>query len=207
MSEEERTAVPGDRIAGITLASAAAASVLVMAHHPADAHSAALGGMVHAAMIVLLSATTFGFAHFWVRRGLGQPLILAGLVAYMLSLFGHIGAATINGFVVPALAIGHDNVGHDIFVFAWESNQALARLGVFATSFAFVFWAVDFLRRVGIEPRIIGLAGLAAGFVPAFLLLSGSIAMDLAGAFIVYGLQAAWSVLVGLHLLRGKLPA
>ena len=118
-----------DRIAGAALIAAAASSVLAMAHHPTSAHGGALGAIVHGVMIVLLAVTAFGFAHFAIRRGLGRPAMLAGLVAYGLCGFGHVGAATIGGFVVPALAArGDDSVGHDIFLLAWESNQASRKM-------------------------------------------------------------------------------
>ena len=198
----------GDRVAGAALLSAAAASVLAMAHHPTSAHSGALGPLVHGAMIVLIALMAFGFAHFSIRRGLGRPEILAGLVAFGVALFGHVGAATINGFVVPALASRvHGAPGHDVFLIAWQLNQALARLGVFAAGAAYLLWSVDFLRRPGAEPRLIGLAGLLAGGVPAVLLALGAVRMDVAGAVTVYTAHAAWAALVGFHLIRGKLEA
>jgi hypothetical protein len=203
MSESERST---DRLAGAALMSAAAASLLAMAHHPAGAHSGALGPIVHGAMIVLIALMTFGFAHFSIRRGLDRPLILAGLVAYGVALFGHVAAATINGFAVPSLAAsGHAAAGHDVFRLAWALNQALAKLGVFAGATAYALWSLDFLRRSGTEPKLIGLAGLAAALVPAVLLAGGWIAMDVRGAFTVYAVHGAWAALVGLHLIRGGL--
>ena len=195
-----------DRIAGAALIAVAASGVLAMAHHPTSAHSGALGAIVHGVMILVVAITTFGFAHFAIRRGLARPAMLAGLVAYALCLFGHVGAATINGFVVPAVAArGHDAVGHDIFLFAWEANQALARLGVYAEAAAFLLWSLDFLRRPGLGPRLIGLLGLAAGGVPAFLLAAGLIRMDVPGALTAYTAFSAWAAIVGLHLWRGGL--
>lgn len=198
----------GDRIAGLLLIGAAAASLIAMAHHPSGAHAGAMAGLVHGAMMLVLAAMAFGFAHFARRRGLERPAVLAGLVAYAISAGAHLGAAAINGFVVPALALrGAGAVGHDVFLLAWEANQALARLGVFASGAAFLLWSLDWLRRPGLEFRLIGLAGLAAGAVPAGLLAAGAIRMDVAGAFLVYAAHGAWSALVGLHLLRGGLDA
>ena len=196
------------RIGGAALIAAAAGTVPAMAHHPVGAHSGALGPAVHAAMIAFVALTAFGFAAFAAARGPARPAILAGLVLYALALFGHVGAATINGFVVPALA-GRESgaVDHDIFVLAWEANQALAKLGVIASSLAFLFWSLDFLGRSGAEPRAIGLVGLAAGIVPPALLLAGTIDMDVAGAFLVYAIQAAWGACVGLHLVRLRAAA
>ena len=193
------------RFGGAALIAAAAGTVLAMAHHPVGAHSGVLGPAVHAAMIAFVTLTAFGFASFAAARGAARPAILAGLVLYASALFGHVGAAMINGFVVPALAgRGPVAVDHDIFLLAWEANQALAKLGVIASSLAFLFWSLDFLGRSGAEPRAIGMVGLAAGIAPPALLLAGVIEMDVAGAFLVYAVQAAWGVCVGLHLVRRR---
>jgi hypothetical protein len=195
-----------DRIAGGALILGSLLSVLAMAHHPDHVDPGGLVGIVHGAMIVLMTVTAFGFAHFAIRRGVGRPAILAGLIAYLVGLVADTGAATTNGFIVPALAAhGAALSGRDVFLFAWEANQALARLGVFATAAAFALWSIDFLRRPGLEPKAIGGLGLAAGLVPAALLATGTINMHVAGAFAVYAAFAAWGTLVGVHLVRGQL--
>jgi hypothetical protein len=195
-----------DRVAGGALIAGSLLSVLAMAHHPDHVDPGGLVGIVHGAMIVLMSVIAFGFAHFALRRGLGRPAILAGLIAYFIGLVADLGAGTTNGFIVPALAAhGADLSGRDVFLLAWEANQALARLGVFATAAAFTFWSIDFLRRPGLEPKAIGGLGLLAGLVPATLLATGMTDMHVAGAFAAYAAFAVWGVVVGVHLLRGKL--
>ena len=198
--------VKADRLVGGAMLTAAALSVFVMAHHPTHVDGTGLVGPVHGAMISLMSVAGFGFAYFAVRRGLARPLILAGLVAYAIGLFAGIGAGTINGFVVPAL-MGHGPAlaSRDVFVLAWEANQALATLGIFATAAAYVLWSVDFLGRTGREAKIVGALGLAAGLVPAALLASGATDMHVAGAIFAYAALAAWAVVVGIHLVRGGL--
>jgi hypothetical protein len=202
--------VKGDRqagrIAGGALILGALLSVFAMAHHPEHVDPNGIVGLVHGAMIVLMSVTAFGFAHFALRRGLERPAILAGLIAYVIGLVADLGAGTTNGFIVPALAThGADLSSHDVFLLAWEANQALAGLGVFATAAAFIFWSIDFLCRPGLEPKAIGALGLLAGLVPAILLATGAINMHVAGAFAVYAAFAGWAALVGLHLIRGGL--
>lgn len=200
---DERELAASDRIAGAAMVVSAGGTVLAMAHHPSGAHGGPLGSIVHGTMIVLLTLAAFGFLHWVRRRGAGRPLMLAGLLAYLISLFGHVGAAMINGFVVPALAArGQEGVGHGIFLAAWEANQAMARLGVFATSAAYALWAIELVRRGSSGERIMGAAGLAAGLVPAALLAAGLIRMNVQGAFIVYAAQVAWTAWVGLSLLR-----
>jgi hypothetical protein len=197
-----------ERIGGAALIAAAAGSVLAMSHHPSGLQAGGLGPIVHGAMLVFLGLTAFGFAAFAAARGPAKPAILAGAVCYALALFGHAGAATINGFVVPALAEhGTGAIGRDMFLFAWESNQALAKLGVIANGLALLFWSADFLGRYGREARAIGAAGLVAGAAPPLLLLTGAIDMNVAGAFLAYALQGAWSAVLGIHLIRGKASA
>lgn len=196
-----------ERIGGAALIAAAAGTVLGMAHHPTSFHSGGPGPAVHAAMIVFVGLSAFGFSAFAGARGAARPAVLAGGICYAIALFGHVGAATINGFVTPAVAKGAGAVGHDVFLLAWETNQALATLGVFAAGLAILLWSVDFLARESVEARAIGGLGFAAGAGSAALLLSGAIEMDVTGAFIVYAVHAAWGAAVGFHLLRGKVSA
>ncbi len=195
-----------DRIAGAAMVIAALGTVAAMAHHPSGAHSGGIAGIVHGTMIVLLAAMTYGFSHLALRRGIRRSLVLAGLVAYAISLLGHAAAATINGFAVPALAArGSAAVGHDIFLLAWELNQALAKVGLFATAVAFILWSADFIRRGNRLTRLTGAAGMVAGALPAVLVASGSIEMNVAGALTAYSLNAVWTALVGWLLWSGRL--
>jgi hypothetical protein len=197
-----------DRIAGGALILGSLLSIFAMAHHPEHVDPNGIVGLVHGAMIVLMSVTAFGFAHFALRRGAARPAILAGLIAYFISLVADIGAGTTNGFIVPALAArGAALSGHDVFLLAWEANQALARLGVFATAAAFTFWSIDFLRRPGLEAKVVGGLGLLAGLAPAGLLVTGATDMHVAGAFAAYAAFALWGTIVGLHIVRGRLAA
>lgn len=189
-----------DTVAGTAMIAAAAGTLVAMGHHPSGAHGGSgLAGVVHASMIALLGLLAFGFGHLARRRGLDRPAVLAGLVTYGIALFGHVGAATINGFAVPALA-ARGITTHDLFLFAWEMNQALAALGVYATAVAYLFWSADFISDS--RTRLLGALGLAAAIVPAALLASGAIRLDVTGAFISYAVQVGWAALVGLHLLR-----
>ena len=195
-------AAQSDRAVGLALMVAAATSVAVMAVHPTGAHAAGLGAFVHASMIALLSITGYGFVQFVIRVGF-RPATLAGLVAYAVSVFGHIGAATVNGFVVPALA-QHPGVARDVFLFAWELNQALAGLGVSAAGVAFVLWSIPLLRSRATDMRVLAAAGLLLGLVQSVSILTGSVQLDVHGALLLYGLHGLWAALVGLQLYRGK---
>lgn len=207
MSDAELVPANGDRVAGVCLCTAAALTVFTMAHHPSHSHGgSSLGAIVHGVMIALLTLILYGFLHFSLRRGLEKPLILMGLVVYSVSAIGHVFAATINGFIAPSLS-AKESVGHDILILCWESNQAFARLGVFATGTAFVLWSIDFLwSRHGLMNRAIGVVGIASGLGPAWILLDGR-AMNVPTAFAIYATHAVWTVLIGVQLIRRQVIA
>ena len=175
-----------------------------MAFHPSDAHAGGLAAAVHSSMIILLSLMGWGFLQFSLARGLGSGWVSAGLLAYAVSIFGHLVAGTINGFVVPAL-VNPAPVGHDIFRFAWQANQAFAKLGMIAGSAAYVLWSVD-LWRAPENPRpALAAAGAAIGIAVPALMLSGIVRLDVHGALLLYGLQALWAVMIGAAMVRGHI--
>lgn len=193
----------GDRIAGAALVAAGLGVVVGMAHHPTRYDQTQAAVTVHGALLVVLALLVFGFIHFARRRGLDRPAVLAGLVAYAFGAFANIGAATINGLVTPALVMrGPGAVGPDIFAFAWAANQSLDAIGVFGTGAAFILWSLDLLTERRAPARLLGAAGMLAGIVPVVLLATGAIRMNVAGAFTVYAITAAWAAQVGLFLLR-----
>lgn len=192
------------RIGGAMLAVAALGTILTMAHHPSGGHAAGLNAFVHGAMMFLLSAMAWGFVQFVIVRGPTRGLVSAGAVAFAISLLGHIGAATINGFAVPALASGPP-VSHDLFRFAWHLNQALAGVGVVAGAAAYVLWSADLLLGGGRVQKTAGAAGAIIGATILVLMLGGLVRLDVAGAMVVYTLQALWAVIVGVMLALGHL--
>jgi hypothetical protein len=196
-----------ERIAGIVLLAAAFLTIVAMAHHPTAIESAdqgmrmSLGGLVHATMIVLLGANLWALTVFSLR--LEQPgWALAGILAYGISFVGNGMAALINGFIVPAVAGRVDRaVSGDLFVMLWQSNQAAAHLGVYAASGAIFLWSIGLLRRGQAINLIIGIVGVLAALIPSLALYTGAITLNVSGAFIAYGVQAAWTGLLGLKMI------
>lgn len=200
MTERNRQAANGDRAAGVALIAAAGLSMLAMSHHPTSLRAGALIGIVHGAMILFAGMMAFGFTHVARLRGLERPAVLAGLVAYAISVFANIGAALASGFIAPALAAQAPGASHDLFDLTWAMNQALAKLGVAATGAAYLLWSLDLWRT----SRPAALLGMAAGGVPAALVMSGT-GMHLHVAVLVYAAQVLWAALIGWLLLRGTL--
>lgn len=188
------------RDGGIALMAGAVASIILMMNHPSGAHGGPAGPIVHGGMMLALGAILFGFVTFVIGRGIRTPLIL-GLLAAAVSLAAHIAAATINGFAVPAMAAWPNGApGHDVFLMAWLLNQTLAGLGVFATGIAYLCFAFD-LRR---DRPILAATGALAGLVPAALLATGAINLDVHGALLAYGLHGLWALALGASMWRAS---
>lgn len=186
---------------GAVLAAASVLGVLVMAHHPTNTGQAFLANLVHGALMILQLLLFAGFARFAARLGMAGFCALTGLVFYGAAVCGNLLAATINGFAVPALAAREPSISQDIFRLAWELNQALAYAAVYAASVAFILWGAALIAR---GRMLAGIAGIAAGGVPAALLAIGSLDMHVAGAFAAYSIQAAFGLIIGILIMRGK---
>lgn len=191
-----------DRHAGVALAAASILAIVAMAHHPSgpSGHSG-LNQLVHGVMIVLVLVSLGGYARFAARLGLQRFDVLLGLIACAAAALANVLAATINGFAAPA-ALEHA-VSRDVLRFAWELNQALAYGAVYASGAALLLWSVVLLRRAGFE-RWLGGAALAVGVATISLLAGDVVQMNVAGAFVVYAMQAAMGVLVGASLMRAR---
>lgn len=192
------------RLAGAALLAAAAASVALMAHHPTNANPTLLPP-IHGALLVVLCIHTLGFVYLSAVRGLLRLPVLAGMLAYAVSVFANMGAGLLNGFVTPRLiADGPEAATADILAFAWATDQSLAVMAVFAAGAASFLWGLDFMRDAQVRSKLIGGAGILLGVLPSTLLLTGVLEMDVFGAFISYSLQSAWAVLVGWLLVTGR---
>ena len=189
------------RAAGWALILSAGMTVAAMGHHPVHAQAAAANNIVHGLLIGLAGLAAFGFLHWSLIRGLSRPAVAAGLVAYLLATLANVGAAIINGFVVVALAKAGGS-SPELNRFAWETNQALAGLGVFATGAAYGLWSIDLLRRGASLERTVGLAGLVFGLAPPVLIVTGILRMNLTGALLIYAAQMMWMASLGLLVLK-----
>jgi hypothetical protein len=191
-----------DPVAGSALAVSAALSVLVMAHHPTGtALAAGLGRLVHGAMMALVVVMFAGFCRFAVRRGLDRFTVMLALALYSAATLANLLAGTINGFVIPALL--ERNAYEENALLLWTLNQTFAKAAVFAISAAFALWGADLAVRGAGLARLLGTAGVIAGAAPAALLAGGVLDMKVAGAFLIYAGQAAFSAAAGIWLAAG----
>lgn len=191
-----------DRSAGTALAAVSVLSVLAMAHHPSGPSAqSGLYQLVHGAMIITVLVNLSGFTRLAMRMGVDRFDVLCGLIAYAAAAFANVLAATINGFAAPA-ALQH-GASQDVLRFGWELNQALAIGGVNGIGAAFLLWGAGLLRQSGFE-RWLGLGALIVGVATVMPVATGIIRMNVSGAFIVYGLQAAFGAMSGVALMRPR---
>lgn len=203
MAGEIKSAPGGDRLLGVLMIASALLFVLVMGHHPHDFHHRGLAEFVHGALMALTLVLIAGAARFAMRERLGRPAMLLGLVAFVAGSAGNLLAATLNGFVAPALAV--EGAYEQFGPFVWELNQALAYEAVFAVSASLMFFGLGLLRTARGFQQIAGGVLLGAGVVSASLLAFGVVSMNVQGAFVVYGLHMAAMVIIGFLLVRSKI--
>ena len=95
-----------------------------------------------------------------------------------------------------------DSIVDAQFHLAWLANQALARLGLYASGVSALFWGVCLLIGAKTLQRIAGAVLLASGLAIVGLLYFDALALNIAGAQWLYGLQTLWWVVIGVVLLR-----
>ena len=211
---------PAARAAGALLIGGSILEIAVMAHHPSvHAHDVAevlvqlqaLGARsawVHGVLIALMLTVFFALTEFAWQRGIARPAIRAGLIAYAAGVVAMMGAALVDGFVTPRVAIlGAGLRAADLPITAQLLNlcvlfnQALARLGAIAMSAAIIAWSLDLVLRAGFE-RALGVAGMAIGLGCVAALIAGVLQLDVHGMMLVLVLQAAWTIGLGVLLLK-----
>ena len=206
-------------IAGVALVAATLLSVLAMAHHPAlttpDITQALqqlkdlanLSAWVHGVLIALMLLIYWCLTEYSLRRGVGKPLVRAGLVSYGAGVVAMIGAAVVSGWLTPRIAgLLPNPTEADLHVlalllnFSGSMNRVLANLGAVAMSAGILAWSIGLLHDKG-WVRAVGGLGVLAGLAPALLLISGGLHLDVRGMMLVVLIQGVWNIALGVLLI------
>jgi hypothetical protein len=201
----------------------AVVAVAAVAHHPSVHHAAsnadllaqmvrlsAVDEAVHAVVIVAVCGLLFGLTAFADRRGLRDGAVLAGLVAYAIGVVFAIGAALIDGFLIPAIAARYAtappariDTALQLVTVSAMTIQIATKTWLLATSFAVVIWSWVLIRH-GSLPRAIGALGiLATAALLGVLAFTANINAHTLGLVVV--LQTIWYVAIGALMIRGEL--
>lgn len=214
-----------DRVSGVVIALSAVLFVVGMSHHP-SAHGedtrafleetlriATLNRLVHGGLMAMTVCMAFGFVGFAAGLGLGRPLVRFGLVTYLCGSVALIGAALVNGLVLPSLAERFLEASDEtlasvrvVLAWNWEINQALTFTGVLAWSAAVLAWSLALMRHAGAW-RWIGAAGSVLGVVGAGTFLTGVLTFDVHGFGLYVLAQSAWCLALGVRLACAPRPS
>jgi hypothetical protein len=211
---------PDGVTAGMTIAACATLMVLAIAHHPtvvaqrpaemlADVVAVAVPDrIVHGSLIVIIGALVFGFAIFAQRQGLERSTVLGGFLAFATGAGALVGAALIDGFLVPDVALLYVGKSAETATVAVQllstcalMIQILTKLGLLALSGAILAWSVGLVRTSG-AARIAGIIGFVAGVGPAAFLLAGRdyLTPHTLGAIVL--VEAIWYLVIAALLIR-----
>ncbi len=179
--------------------------LVFVAHHPV--------ATIHDRSDVLQSILQIETMDRLVHGGLIALMlaVLTGLICYLVGCIATIGAALLDGFIIPDLAERFVNGSPDdmhaaygLVVYSGLAIQSLTKLGLILISVGILGWALALLSEQGFA-RGVGLVGIIAGAVPAALLLVGGMILV---PRILLGLllaQSLWNLCTaGLLLRRGR---
>lgn len=214
--------LPDGAPAGIVIAIASLMTLVSVAHHPttpkalkpADAFPAivALTGadrMVHTIVIGTMLALVFGFTVYALRRGLHRSAVIGGLIAFTFGIATTIGAALVDGFLIPEIASRYVDATPELIGRAAMLLQTCAlaiqvatKAGFVGMSLGIVLWSADLIFDKGFL-RIAGIVGVLAGVVPVILTLSGGY-LNPHALMVVIAIQTLWYLAIATLLLQRR---
>lgn len=189
-------------------------SLAVIAHHPMTGiHDPAHGlaaivaagpadRWVHGLVILVVLLLTTGFSGFAWRLGVAHPLVMAGWLSQLFGATALIGAALLDGFVVPDLAARGGAGAYDFLAFCGIWLQADTRLGFVLIAVAAVFFGHALLHHRG-GALWIGLLGIAVGGFSAVFVLTLTARFNPPLLLAYMTGQAAWHLTVAAWMIRG----
>jgi hypothetical protein len=165
--------------------------------------------IVHGALIALVGGLLTGLAAFSLRQGIAQPTVAAGIIAYSIGAGATIGAAVIDGFIVPGIAAQYAGASAQEVKLALHllatcalTIQVLTKLGLIAISTSILMWSIGLVRSRG-AARIAGIIGLAAGLLPAGVLLFGGVDLTPSSLGAIFLAHSIWYFAIAALLFRG----
>jgi len=213
---------PDGFYAGIVVGLGAALTLLAVANHPVLNRShgdiltqvVALGPMdrfMHGSVIAVVLALVYGLAVFSLLRGFGRECVLAGFIAYALGSVSWVGAALVDGFLVPDIAgrfaggsAAELDTARALLVFCAIVIQTLTKFGLASVSAGILSWSLDLLRSAG-APRNVGIIGLLAGSLPPIVVLASGMTITAHSLVVIVLAQTVWYFGIATLLIRRRI--
>lgn len=201
-----------DRTSGIALILGSLAMVLTMVLHPTGndlfAGRIMLTIVVHTLAIASIPVIVFGFLGFSQKIGFDRSTVSFGFVTYSFGSVAVMCAGVINGLVAPALVrrfLDSDEATqqsiHLLADYGFLLNNAFAKVFVVSASTAMIFWSIAIFKK-GALARITAIIGIIVGLFGILGILSGHLRMNVHGFGLLVFAQAAWTVLIGVLMIR-----
>lgn len=171
-----------------------------------------LKALVHGVAIASVCAYGFGYASLARRLGMHRPLVLAGLVVYLIGCVAMVGATIIDGFVIPHVALdasaAPDRIrfAYDLVHYLGMVLNDLAKMGWILQAIGALAWSCVLLRAPGFE-RAIGLLGLLSSAVVCAVVLGSATSKSMAALLGVLIAQLLWNLAAAVLLLRRPIIA
>jgi hypothetical protein len=164
--------------------------------------------VVHGVAIASVCAYAFGYAALARRLGLQRPLVLAGLVAYLIGCIAMVGATMLDGFITPHLATDALSATPDGVLFAYRLVHELgvmlndlAKLGWILQAVGALLWSCVLLRNQGIA-RAVGVMGLLSSGLVVALIAGSATNMTMTSLLAVLFAQLLWNLAAAFWLVR-----
>lgn len=208
--------------AGVAIGLAALLTLVTVSHHPtmkpvkaAEAFPAIVAlapsdRLVHAIVIATMLGLVFGFAAYALRRGLHRSTVVGGFVAFSFGIAVTIGAALVDGFLVPDLASRFVDAAPQVMnqaaMFLQVCGlviQIATKAGLLGMSLGILLWSADLVRDSGVL-RVAGIVGVVSGILPlAFVPFGGLINPHV--LVIAIGIQTLWYLTIATLLVLRRI--
>lgn len=212
---------PDGRAAGIILAGASVVVVVVLTHHPhvaATAPAEIIAGigavatsarLVHGAAIALECALLLAFVDVSLVLGLRHLVVRAALVSAVTGTVAFVGAALLDGFVLPQLAMRYRAapvVAQEMFPYVAAVCSTglvvLTMFGLVATCLAMVLWSLRLLRTTRLG-AVVGALGCLIG--PGLVVALSTEVVQLRASQLPWlmAVDSIWNLALAVVMLRG----
>jgi len=164
---------------------------------------------VHGVAIASVCAYAFGYVSLSRRLGLHRPVVLAGLVAYLIGCIAMVAATLLDGFVTPHIAgdaiLATDparvQFAYDLVHYIGVVLNDAAKLGWILQAIGAAAWSLVLIgeRRAA---RMVGALGLASSVLVCVLVSVSAVNMSMASLLGMLLAQLVWNVAAAVFLFR-----
>ena len=164
--------------------------------------------LVHAIAIASVCAMAYGYSVLARKLDLQRPAALAGLVLYLFGSLAMVGAAVLDGFVIPHVAADGATAAPERLAFAYNlahyagvALNDLARVAWVLQAAGTLAWSL-LLLRVNPFARKIGFVGFLSSALVIALVLASPVDMGLAPLLSILVAQLLWNLAAAVLLFR-----